>query len=117
MKEKKVNIGWKKCLIFQYFNVKRCYKFWGYYHIANDCTREVICHKCAGNHTAEKCTETKTRCVNCKHKIQKYNIKMSDGYDALSKECPTYQRALLEERRRTQRQQRCTIATTEDERK
>jgi len=63
--------------------------------------REVIYHKCAGNHTADKCTETKTRCVNCKHKIQKFNIKMRDGHDALSKECPTYQRTLLEERRRT----------------
>jgi len=104
MKEKKLNIGWKKCSVFEHFNVKRCYKCWEYCHIAKDCTREVTCHRCAGNHIAEKCSETKIKCVNCKHKIQKYNIKMNDGHDALSKECPTRmsnQRALLEERRRT----------------
>jgi len=28
---------------------------------------------------------------------------MSDGHDAISKECSTYQRALLEEKRRTGR--------------
>jgi len=36
MKEKKVNIGWKKCSIFEHFNVERCYKCWEYYHIAKD---------------------------------------------------------------------------------
>jgi len=86
MKERKVNVGWKICSIFEHFNVKRCYKCWGYYHIAKDCTREMTCHKCAGNHIADKCTEANKRCINCKYKIQKYNIKMSDGYDALSKE-------------------------------
>lgn len=101
MKERKVNVGWKKCIILEHFNVKRCYKCWGYYHIAKQCTREVTCHQCAGNHTADKCTEVKRRCVNCKHKIQKYNVKIDDEHDALSKECLTYRRALMKEKRRT----------------
>jgi len=91
MKEKKINVGWKKCSIVEHFNVKRCYKCWGFYHIAKDCTREVKCHQCAGNHTADKCKEDKKTCVNCRYNIQKYNIKMSDEHHALSKECPSYQ--------------------------
>jgi len=34
MKERKVNVGWKKCSVFEHFNVKRCLKCWSYYHIA-----------------------------------------------------------------------------------
>jgi len=41
MKERKVNVGWKKCSIFEHFNVKRCFKCWDYYHIAKYCTKEV----------------------------------------------------------------------------
>jgi len=68
------------------------------YHIAKYCTKEVTCHQYAGNHTTDKCTVNK-RYVNYKY-IQKYNIKISDTHDALSNECPTYQKALLEEKKR-----------------
>jgi len=32
MKERKLNVKWKNCTIFEHFN-KRCFKCWGYYHI------------------------------------------------------------------------------------
>lgn len=65
----KLSIGWRKCLVFRHINVKRCFKCWGYYHIAKNCTRNETCHKCAGNHKATECTETKKRCINCMFKI------------------------------------------------
>lgn len=42
IRKEKLNIGWRKCLVFDYFNVKRCFKCWGYYHIAKNCTRQEI---------------------------------------------------------------------------
>ncbi|XP_029670033.1 uncharacterized protein LOC115239577 [Formica exsecta] len=34
LKKEKLNVGWRKCPIFNHINVKRCFKCWGYYHIA-----------------------------------------------------------------------------------
>jgi len=100
LKKAKLNVGWKKCPVFNHINVKRCFKCWGYYHIAKNCTREETCHKCAGNHNPRDCTATKKKCVNCMFKIRTYNLKISDEHDALSTECPTFKRALQEEKRR-----------------
>lgn len=100
LKKEKLNVGWKRCPVFNHIGVKRCFKCWGYYHIAKNCTRNETCHKCAGNHKADVCMATKNRCVNCMFKIRTYNLKISDEHDALSPECPTYKRSIQEERRR-----------------
>lgn len=100
LKKVKLNIGWKKCPVFNHINVKRCFKCWGYYHIAKNCTREETCFKCAGSHNSRDCTATKKKCVNCMFKNQTYNLRISDDHDALSPECPTFKRALQEEKRR-----------------
>lgn len=96
LQREKLNIGWRKCVALNYISVKRCYKCWGYYHIAKNCTRQDTCHKCAGNHKESECTATEKRCVNCMHKIKAYNLKISDEHDALSRECPSFIRALDE---------------------
>lgn len=101
MKRGKVNVGWRKCRVFEYFSVKRCFKCWGYYHIAKNCVKQESCHKCAGKHKAEECREKKKRCVNCMHKIKTYNLKINDEHDALNRECPTYLKAVEEEKKRT----------------
>lgn len=44
-RREKLNIGWRKCTVFEYHNVKRCFKCWGYYHIAKNCTRRDTCYK------------------------------------------------------------------------
>jgi hypothetical protein len=96
----KLNVGWRKCPAFNHINIKRCFKCWGYYHIAKNCTRNETCHKCAGNHNVNECTATKKRCINCMFKIQTYNLKINDEHDALDPECPTFKRAIQEEKRR-----------------
>ncbi|XP_011694553.1 PREDICTED: uncharacterized protein LOC105453951 [Wasmannia auropunctata] len=101
LRKDKINIGWRKCLVFDHYSVKRCFKCWGYYHIAKDCKRQETCNKCAGNHKASECRAKKMRCVNCMHKIKTYNLKINDEHDALSRKCPTFIRALEEEKKRT----------------
>ncbi|KZC11746.1 hypothetical protein WN55_03583 [Dufourea novaeangliae] len=101
IRQEKINIGWRKCLVFDYYNVKRCFKCWGYYHIAKYCTRQDTCYKCAGNHKANDCTATKKRCINCMYKNKTYNVKINDEHESVSVECPAYIRALEEEKKRT----------------
>lgn len=101
LKKVKINIGWKKCPVFNHINIKRCFKCWGYYHISKNCTREETCYKCARNHNSTDCMATKKRYVNCMFKIRTYNLKINDEHDALSPECPTFKRAIQEEKRRT----------------
>ncbi|XP_039313145.1 uncharacterized protein LOC120359509 [Solenopsis invicta] len=100
LKKSKLNIGWKKCPIFNHISVKRCFKCWGYFHIAKNCTREETCCKCAGNHSSRVCTATESKCVNCMFKNRTYNLKINDEHEAISRECPTFKRALQEEKRR-----------------
>lgn len=100
LRKGKLNIGWRKCPIFNHISVKRCYKCWGFYHIAKNCTRDETCHKCAGNHKATDCNARKEKCVNCMFKNRTYNLKINDEHDALSIECPTFKRTIQEEKRR-----------------
>lgn len=101
LKKEKLNIGWRKCLVFNHFSIKRCFKCWGFYHIANNCTRDEACHKCAGKHKASECREKKNKCINCMFKIKTYNLKIKDEHDALDLECPTYKKAIEEEKRKS----------------
>lgn len=87
--------------MFDHYSVKRCFKCWGYYHIAKNCKREETCHKCAGNHKVSDCKASTMKCVNCMYKIKTYNVKINDEHDALSRKCPTFIRALEEEKKRT----------------
>src|SRR5436190_1645378 len=96
----KINIGWRKCIVFSYVSVIRCFKCWGYFHIARNCVRQVTCHKCAESHKESDCKSIKKKCVNCMHKIQTYNLKISDEHDALDLECPTYKKIVEEEKRK-----------------
>lgn len=96
----KINLGWRKCPIFNYISVRRCFKCWGYYHIAKNCTRQETCFKCAGNHKANECTTAKKRCVNCTYKNQTYNLKINVEHEALDSKCPTFKKVLEEEEKR-----------------
>ncbi|XP_015595099.1 uncharacterized protein LOC107267645 [Cephus cinctus] len=102
IEKRKLNLGWKKCPVQDFVSVKRCFKCWGYNHIAKYCKREEACQHCAGKHKGSECKEAKKRYVNCMFKIQKYHVSISDEHDALDKECPTFKRMMEEERKRTE---------------
>jgi len=57
--------------------------------------------KHARKHKVSDCKATKMRCVNCMHKIKTYNLKINDEHNVLSRKCPTFIRALEEEKKRT----------------
>lgn len=49
----------------------------------------------------QKCMAAKKKCVNCMFKARAYNLKINDEHDALNPECPTFKRAVQEEKKRT----------------
>ncbi|XP_046413079.1 uncharacterized protein LOC124176186 [Neodiprion fabricii] len=61
----KLTVGWKNCPVYNHISVKRCFKCWGYYHLAKNGTREKTCYRCAGKHNAREYTMNKSKCVNC----------------------------------------------------
>lgn len=85
LKKGKINIGWRKCHIADYVNVKRCFNCWGFYHIAKNCTRPISCAKCAGDHKISDCKAEKEKCINYMYKNKTYNLKINEEHSALSR--------------------------------
>ncbi|XP_077277355.1 uncharacterized protein LOC143905676 [Temnothorax americanus] len=100
LQKAKLNVGWRRCPAFDHISVKRCFKCWGYFHIAKNCKRKETCYKCAGNHNPRVCTATEKKFVNCMFKNRTYNFKINDDHEAISRECPTFIRALQQKKRR-----------------
>ncbi|KMQ86031.1 hypothetical protein RF55_15102 [Lasius niger] len=101
LRMERINVGWRKCRVVDYVNVKRCFNCWGFYHIARNCKRPITCSKCAGDHKDMDCKAKKEKCVNCMYKNKNYNLKINDEHNALSGECPTLKKALEEEKKKT----------------
>ncbi|XP_024876664.1 uncharacterized protein LOC112457708 [Temnothorax curvispinosus] len=100
IKRGKLNIGWRKCIVYNFISVVRCYKCWGYFHMAKNCTRQEACFKCAGYHKVNECTAAIKNCVNCTYKNKTYNLKLNTEHEAIDSECPTFKKILEEEKRR-----------------
>lgn len=60
-----VKLGWTNYKVFNYIDVARCFKCWGYHHKAIKCKKEVACRKCAGQHKESECTTGIKKCINC----------------------------------------------------
>ncbi|XP_011868774.1 PREDICTED: uncharacterized protein LOC105562496 [Vollenhovia emeryi] len=97
----KVNIGWRKCKVYDFVSVMRCFKCWGFNHMAKHCRKEETCQHCAGNHKGNDCRTKKKKCINCLEKIKRYNNNnIKDDHEATDRECPTYLRKIEEEKNR-----------------
>lgn len=76
------------------------------HHYTHECECATFCAKCAGDHTADKCTSKKHKCVNChsrnvaekeNHDIPEDEKEFLDtAHAADSSLCPTYQDILNE---------------------
>lgn len=99
----KVNLGWRKCKVYDFVSVLRCFKCWGFNHMAKHCRKEEICQHCAGNHKGNDCEAKRKKCINCMEKIRRYNNNnIKDDHEATDSKCPTYLKKMEEEKcRRT----------------
>lgn len=39
-KDRTLNIGWAKCAVYEHLNIRRCFKCYGFNHIAKECSNK-----------------------------------------------------------------------------
>lgn len=93
---RKINVGWDRCYVFDAVDITRCYKCSGFNHKAKECRNNLTCPKCGKSHTEDECTleENSAECQNCKNVAHKLKLKIDCKHHSLSRECPTYLRKL-----------------------
>ena len=88
----KINIGWRKCNIYDYFDITRCFNCAGYNHKANKCTNRIACYKCGENHKTSDCKSNVLKCINCLSITEKLKINLNPDHAANDLNCPCYKR-------------------------
>lgn len=84
-------VGFKKCKIFEEFNITRCYKCNRFGHKSNNCKNELTCSKCSEKHDRKECKNENISCVNCNIYNSKFKSSRNTNHEANSLHCPTYQ--------------------------
>lgn len=100
MIEKRINIGWDRCIVYEYFAINMCFKCNGYNHKAANCTNKKSCKKCAGEHDIRECDVTEKKCVNCCIMNTNLNLKLNTEHEANSLQCRVHERQIENERKR-----------------
>lgn len=90
LSEERLNIGWKRCKLFEYVNVVRCFKCARYGHFAEKCRNETTCFNCAGNHETTECQEEYLKCINCFNAKEKLKLNIRYDHTAYDRECACY---------------------------
>lgn len=85
-----IRVGWVRCRVSESISPTRCFRCWGYGHIAASCKetdRTGLCRRCGeSGHVAASCDE-RERCALCK-----------GAHAAGSTKCPRYQEARIKRR-------------------
>ncbi|XP_023221192.1 uncharacterized protein LOC111622952 [Centruroides sculpturatus] len=98
IKEKRVNLNWSRCPVYDYLPVIQCFKCLAFGHRARTCNEENnSCSHCGDKHLLKDCTRKQDppSCVNCcraKHPAKDHN--------SMSNNCPMLLKAKKEIARR-----------------
>lgn len=87
MKQQKLNLGWERCKVYEEVPILMCLKCCRYGHFAKECTNEMACKKCGGDHMISECTEKKSVCCNCKLANEKHNLGLKTDHDVNDPKC------------------------------
>lgn len=91
LKSAKVQIGWKNYKVYNFVDIVRCFKCWGYNHFQDKCTKDEVCRKCGGKHEDTVCVSEIKQCVNCMYIVKKHNLSDWDvNHEATSHNCKFY---------------------------
>lgn len=97
---RRVMIGWETCIVYESFDVTRCFKCCGYHHLAKSCNASVACSKCGWEHDFMECKSESFNCVNCVNASKSIKDKVDTNHSAFDPECPVFKRKLDLERKR-----------------
>ena len=90
----KVNIGWRRCVVHEYYSVMRCFRCARYGHKAGNCQTNVTCFKCAGPHKTDECLEANLKCINCEDTNKKFGKSLKTDHAVTNPDCACYKRIL-----------------------
>ena len=65
MERKRICINFERVRVVEYIQIVRCFKCQQFGHRSNNCEKEQVCPKCAGNHTERECKSLEIKCNNC----------------------------------------------------
>lgn len=90
MNKSKIRHQFEVYKVVDNINMLRCYKCYGFHHIARDCKNNLACFKCAGPHRGNECKSNVKKCINCQTMNEKLNLDLDVNHDAWSKNCKVY---------------------------
>jgi hypothetical protein len=88
----RVFIGWDSCRVYQHIDILRCFKCSQFGHRAANCTYEICCAKCSGNHDGKNCDSDQEKCVNCVLANERLKLGLDVNHASYSLKCPSYLR-------------------------
>lgn len=97
VKKGRINIDWDECKVYQYIQVKRCYKCLGFNHTAKTCKNKLACSKCASEHNVRECEAENMNCVNCVEFNKKHNENTDTCLHAFARGCHVLQQIIENE--------------------
>lgn len=97
----KVNIGWRRCMVQEYYSVVRCFKCARYGHVATKCENKVTCYNCANEHKTTDCSCDTLKCINCVETNNKLKKSLNVNHAVTDPECACYKRILEIEMKKT----------------
>lgn len=102
--EGRINIGWRRCFVQEYFSIIRCFKCARYGHMAAKCENRETCFRCAGTHKTNDCKSAVLKCINCSDANTKYKKAIKDDHKASDPVCECYKRLVNLEVKKTKAQ-------------
>lgn len=90
LKQRRLNVEWDSCIVFDHVSILRCFKCLGYNHKSNECVNKLACGRCAGNHCTKECNSNILKCVNCSELVKKKLLDTDVNHEAFSRSCPAY---------------------------
>lgn len=100
MDKGKLSIGWRKCSVYESFDLLRCFKCSEYHHVSKNCNGSLCCSKCSGPHLLSECTSITEKCVNCVKITKDLKMNIDINHAASSTTCHVYKRKIEFEKRR-----------------
>jgi Zinc knuckle len=88
----RVFIGWDSCRVYQHIDILRCFKCSQFGHRAANCTHEICCAKCSGNHDGKECNSEVEKCANCVWANEQLKLGLDVKHASYSLKCPSYLR-------------------------
>lgn len=96
----KICIGWNVCAVQEDLNIRRCFKCWGFDHVASKCVANIRCPKCGDSHSQDTCDSTSEKCAVCSDAVAKFHLKIDTNHTIFSTSCSSLNHRISQERRR-----------------